>query len=424
VARIRFLAISDVHGKEDLVDRFIEWMHRENLPYDFVVAAGDIGNPQRAGSMCRILRKISSSLKKTVYYVRGNWDIEGACGDRSLVDLDEVGPLLFGNIALVGHGRIAEPYELPGVVRVTVLITHYPPFSILDKGKLIDSNHRSLHAGVVDINYLIDHYRPRVHVFGHSHSYGGLDVEHNGVVYVNAARLDRLLKSGESIGNYAVIDVSDTGEVRVEWRFVNGVWKRCLGCGKVVHIPDKWSLCRKCAHRSELKFAKISGVPHMAKLVFRDQASGSQLAVQRVKIPLYTIKDYATYDEFLDAVVLREVKNMLSGSNSKVFELPKDKVLEYYNSANSRRMTPFSEYLFACNEKNSGKQLCLIMRVFSADKRAHVLWKVSEEPGTGRKLLEQYILFRSEPAQALNFLVQQLAESGFKVLTYSVEPCD
>jgi predicted phosphodiesterase len=71
VARIRFLAISDVHGKEDLVDRFIEWMHRENLPYDFVVAAGDIGNPQRAGSMCRILRKISSSLKKTVYYVRG-----------------------------------------------------------------------------------------------------------------------------------------------------------------------------------------------------------------------------------------------------------------------------------------------------------------------------------------------------------------
>jgi Icc-related predicted phosphoesterase len=424
VARIRFLAISDVHGKEDLVDRFIEWMHRENLPYDFVVAAGDIGNPQRAGSMCRILRKISSSLKKTVYYVRGNWDIEGACGDRSVVDLDEVGPLLFGNIALVGHGRIAEPYELPGAVRVTVLITHYPPFSILDKGKLIDSNHRSLHAGVVDINYLVDHYRPRVHVFGHSHSYGGLDVEHNGVVYVNAARLDRLLKSGESIGNYAVIDVSDTGEVRVEWRFVNGVWKRCLGCGKVVHIPDKWSLCRKCAHRSELKFAKISGVPHMAKLVFRDQASGSQLAVQRVKIPLYTIKDYATYDEFLDAVVLREVKNMLSGSNSKVFELPKDKVLEYYNSANSRRMTPFSEYLFACNEKNSGKQLCLIMRVFSADKRAHVLWKVSEEPETGRKLLEQYILFRSEPAQALNFLVQQLAESGFKVLTYSVEPCD
>jgi Predicted phosphoesterases, related to the Icc protein len=244
VARIRFLAISDVHGKEDLVDKFLEWVQKENLAYDFIVAAGDIGNPQRAGSMCRILRKISSTLKKNVYYVKGNWDIEGTCGDKSVLDLDDTGPLIFGNIALIGHGRIAEPYEIPSTVRVSVLVTHYPPFSILDRGKVIDSNHRSLHAGVIDINYLIDHYKPRVHIFGHSHSFGGLDVEHNGVVYVNVARLDRLLKNGESIGNYAIIDVSDTGEVKVEWRFINGVWKKCTSCGRIVHIPDKWSLCR------------------------------------------------------------------------------------------------------------------------------------------------------------------------------------
>jgi Icc-related predicted phosphoesterase len=422
VARIRFLAISDVHGKEDLVDKFLEWVQKENLAYDFIVAAGDIGNPQRAGSMCRILRKISLTLKKNVYYVKGNWDIEGTCGDKSVLDLDDTGPLIFGNIALIGHGRIAEPYEIPSTVRVSVLVTHYPPFSILDRGKVIDSNHRSLHAGVIDINYLIDYYKPRVHIFGHSHSFGGLDVEHNGVVYVNVARLDRLLKNGESIGNYAIIDVSDTGEVKVEWRFINGVWKKCTSCGRIVHIPDKWSLCRKCAHRTELKFARITGVPYVAKLIFRDLTSGLQVASPQVKIPFHTLKDYSTYEEFLDALVLREARNMLSSDNSRVVEVPKDKVLEFYNQVNNKRMTPFSEYLFACNDKVSGKQLCLVMRVFSADKRAHVLWKIKEDSETGKRTLEQYILFKNEPAQALNFLVSQLAESGFKVLTYSLEP--
>jgi hypothetical protein len=62
------------------------------------------------------------------------------------------------------------------------------------------------------------------------------------------------------------------------------------------------------------------------------------------------------------------------------------------------------------------------MRVFSADKRAHVLWKIKEDSETGKRTLEQYILFKNEPAQALNFLVSQLAESGFRVLTYSLEP--
>lgn len=421
MSRVRFLAVSDVHGKEDLVDKFIEWVQRDSLPYDFVVAAGDMGNPQRPGSMCRILKKIASSLKKNVYYVKGNWDIEGSCGDPAVLDLDETGPLFFGNIVLVGHGRRAEPYDIPRANNVTVLVTHYPPYSILDRGKVIDSNHRSLHAGVVDINYLIDVYRPRVHVFGHSHSYGGLDVEHNGVVYVNVARLDRLLKNGESIGNYAVIDVGGSGDVRVEWRFINGTWKRCAGCGRVVHIPEKWALCRRCAHKSELKFTKITGVPYRARLVIKDPLTQKLVYSKEVRIPFYTLKDYQTLEEFVDAVVLREAKSFLSDGSSKVLELPKDKVLEFYNSSSAKRLTPFSEYLFACDESVSGSKLCLLMRVFSADKQAHVMWKISEEAETGRRLLEQYVLFKEEQASMLNFLVRRLSEAGFKVLAYSLE---
>ncbi len=422
MAKLRILAVSDVHGKEDIVDRFVDWAKGENVSYDIVVAAGDIGNPQRPGSMCRILSKISRGLQKPVYYVRGNWDIEGDCNLQQVFDLDSVGPVYFGDIALVGHGRRVKPFRFERQVRTVVLVTHYPPFSILDRGKVIDSYHHSPHAGVIEINYLIDYYRPRVHIFGHSHSFGGLDVEHNGTVYVNVARLDRLLKSGDPIGNYALVDVSSSGDVRVEWRFINGVWKRCSGCGRVVHIPDKWTLCRKCAHKNDLKFTRVSGIPYRALLTFRDISTGSTMERREVRIPFYTLKDNLTLEDFLDIIVTRTFKSILSsGQGVKIFEIPKDKLIEFYGTGANDSLTPFSEYLFSCNENLHSYRLCLIMKIFSIDKRAHVFWEITSDNEKFYKISTEYILFREGSISPDSHLLRQLLDSGFRAVSYKIE---
>lgn len=421
MAKLRILAFSDVHGKEDIVEKFIEWIKSDNVSYDVVVAAGDIGNPQRGGSMCRILKRVSENLQKPVYFVKGNWDIEGNCGLQGVFDLDEKGPVYFGDIALVGHGRRAEPFKLEKQVKTTVLVTHYPPFSILDKGKVIDSYHHSIHAGIIEINYLVDYYRPRVHIFGHSHSFGGLDIEHNGVLYVNVARLDRLLKTGEPIGNYAIIDVSSNGEVRVEWRFINGTWKKCSGCGRIVHVPEKWALCRKCAHKADLKFTKVGGVPYRALLVLRDAYTGAPIERREVKIPFYTLKDSLTLEDFLDIVVTKAFKEIFSTGDFKVLEVPKDKVIEFYGRGKGGPLTPFSEYLFSCNETVGERKLCLLMRVFSVDKRAHVFWRIASTGPNSFSIESEYVLFKDNALNPATQLLKQLSEMGFKAVSYRLE---
>lgn len=417
MGRLRILALSDVHGKEDIVQSFIDWVKKDNVSYDIIVAAGDIGNPQRPGSMCRVLRSLAENLGKSVYYVKGNWDVEKDCGDQRVYDLDLTGPVLFGDILLVGHGRRAEPYALPTGMKSVVLVTHYPPFSILDKGKLIDSYKHSLHAGIPEINYLVEKYKPLVHIFGHSHSFGGLEVELNGVKYVNVARLDRLAKNGEPMGNYAIIDVSNTG-VRVDWRFIKGLWKKCSGCGRIVHIPEKWSMCRKCANRTEVKLTRLQGVGNRYLLKLMDSVSGSVLLQRDLQIPVQTIGDKTAFEDFLDLMIVRSAKSFLQIDGSRVIEIPKDKVLEYYKSGKSSPLVPFSEYLFACNSAEGGERLCTLMKVFSSDKRAHVLWKVQD--AGGEKVIE-YILFSGEVLRSDPELPRALLQAGFIPLAYWLE---
>ena len=100
-----------------------------------------------------------------------------------------------------------------------------------------------------------------------------------------------------------------------------------------------------------------------------------------------------------------------------MIELPKDKVLEYYRSQRSSPLTPFSEYLFACSNADDGERLCALMKVFSRDKRAHVLWKINAE---GARVAE-YVLFSREALSASPELPQELSRVGFTPLVYSLE---
>jgi Icc-related predicted phosphoesterase len=65
-----------------------------------------------------------------------------------------------------------------------VLITHTPPFRILDRPT------RGGHLGCRHLRAAVERIQPRLHVFGHVHASGGT-VEHGPTQFVNAACLHR-----------------------------------------------------------------------------------------------------------------------------------------------------------------------------------------------------------------------------------------
>lgn len=64
---------------------------------------------------------------------------------------------------------------------VDVLVTHGPPFGVLDT--VVPDNE---HVGCADLAVELTRIRPKVHVFGHIHSGAGMEVR-DGTTYVNAS---------------------------------------------------------------------------------------------------------------------------------------------------------------------------------------------------------------------------------------------
>lgn len=69
---------------------------------------------------------------------------------------------------------------------VDVLITHNPPFGVLD---FSDYGTGTVHYGDTILMQKILALRPRCHLFGHNHSICGIEV-HSGITFSNAAVLD------------------------------------------------------------------------------------------------------------------------------------------------------------------------------------------------------------------------------------------
>jgi Icc-related predicted phosphoesterase len=70
-------------------------------------------------------------------------------------------------------------------VGTDVLITHGPPFGILDKEDIWRE-----HMGCVQLNKAVQRVRPRLHVFGHIHGGRGREEGTNGTCFVNCAALN------------------------------------------------------------------------------------------------------------------------------------------------------------------------------------------------------------------------------------------
>ncbi|MEM2185912.1 MAG: metallophosphoesterase family protein, partial [Thermofilaceae archaeon] len=160
----QLLCLSDLHGKLNAVREFIASIDTVELQaVDAVVIAGDIGDPQDAKTFHHVMAEISK-LGKPVFYVKGNWDVNAPTGmlreDPLVADLESIGPVELNGVTLVGHASSLEPIRR-SMKRPVVLVTHYPPFSILDRGRKLEAvaAHGS-YTGLPEVNYLISYYKP------------------------------------------------------------------------------------------------------------------------------------------------------------------------------------------------------------------------------------------------------------------------
>ncbi|MCS7104693.1 MAG: metallophosphoesterase [Thermofilaceae archaeon] len=419
---VRLLCISDVHGRQEAARELVSSIEQSTLKgIDAIVIAGDVGSPQREDAFYSVIKELMK-FDKPVLYIRGNWDVNlptGILNEEPLVaDLEFLSPLELKGMTIVGHATSLKPSK-EFTKRPLTLVTHYPPFSVLDKGKKAEVAHYSPHTGLPEINYLVAHYKPVVHVFGHCHALGGVEVKHGGVTFVNVSRLDRVDKNGEIIGNYALIFIGKNGNVDVKWRFINGVWKQCSRCGKRVNLPSEWSLCRKCASRFELNFKKLDKSLERIIISVREINKNEFVFRDNFYIPVTTLKDEEAYEDFIEYLIFQKLKEIALKDNYKILSLTKDKVIEYYTE-NPNSGISFSEYLFSCNEEKMGKKVCILMKLYILDKKAQVLWKIKHK----EKVLESEYVLAKEEIFKNNNLANDLENHGFIPLSYSVEKAE
>lgn len=70
---------------------------------------------------------------------------------------------------------------------VDILVTHTPPFGIMDQAY---AWYRKVRTGCPSLLKKVKEIKPKLHVFGHIHEHGGKTKEYDGTIFVNAAHVN------------------------------------------------------------------------------------------------------------------------------------------------------------------------------------------------------------------------------------------
>jgi len=194
---VKFVFISDTHSLHEQVDlpegdvlvhagdfsmrgtlpevsAFLDWLERQPHRYKVLVAGNHDFLAEREPGVFRAL------LPESVIYLENSGvEIEGLRLWGSPIT-----PWFFDWAFNRHRGADIRPYWEAIPSGTDVLITHGPPYGILDE-VLRDPRP----VGCRDLLRRIEEIRPRVHVFGHIHEgYGQL--ERDGTRFINAASVD------------------------------------------------------------------------------------------------------------------------------------------------------------------------------------------------------------------------------------------
>jgi Icc-related predicted phosphoesterase len=194
---MRIVCVSDTHGFHRLLD----------VPdAEIFIHAGDFSTPRATAEELDDFNTWLASLPhKHKIVVAGNHDklfetqpklarsrLSAAVYlEQSAVTLDgihfwgcPVTPVLPHMAFAVARGSAGKYWDkMPA--ETDVLITHGPPFGILDKEDIC-----SEHMGCMQLNKAVQRVRPRLHIFGHIHGGRGREEGPNDTRFVNCATLN------------------------------------------------------------------------------------------------------------------------------------------------------------------------------------------------------------------------------------------
>jgi Icc-related predicted phosphoesterase len=198
---MRLVLISDTHDMHDLV---------EVPDGDVLVHAGDLTMAGDVHSCQKALTWLNNQPHKHVVLTAGNHDFafEREWAKRQL-DLGRITYLENNGTAIDGvtfWGSPVQPWFMSWAFNVhrgapikefwdkipnsvDVLITHGPPWGILDQAR----RDRSEHLGCEELIKRVEYVNPLIHVFGHIH--GSAGIEHRGKTqFINASVVDEAYK--------------------------------------------------------------------------------------------------------------------------------------------------------------------------------------------------------------------------------------
>lgn len=194
---LRIVSISDTHGKHAKV----------RLPDgDVLIHAGDFMTyGDRLSEIASFNHWLSKQPHRHKVVIAGNHDLLLE-SDPSLARAQLTAAIYLENSAVeieglhiwgspqqprfldwafnVDRGPAIRQYWNKIPTKTDILITHGPPFGILDK--IAPSGE---HLGCEELAIAVQRVRPKLHVFGHIHGGRGT-CEHDGTKYLNAAVLD------------------------------------------------------------------------------------------------------------------------------------------------------------------------------------------------------------------------------------------
>ncbi len=179
---MRILGVADIHNSQ-LKVKAINRIISEYSP-DIVIVAGDITTFGPSEAVKTILDSIEA---KTLLAIPGNADPIDSIKyiEESHAINIHLNPIKIAGFEFVGFGGSPEtpfgtPFELSEdeikkmlseilITENTILVTHAPPYGILDKTAA------GFHAGSKAIREIIDSSPPYIHIFGHIHEALGFE---------------------------------------------------------------------------------------------------------------------------------------------------------------------------------------------------------------------------------------------------------
>ena len=173
---MKILCVSDIHDDKKVLKKIDEAIEKHGI--DVMINAGDFLDKKDA-------KKYFGKLKIKTFFVHGNWDNNIQTDNKNVSimknEIEEFMGYYF--VGLDSRFIIIEEVfkytkDIPS--EKMILITHEPPFGILDT-TWIGNN-----AGFLEFRELAETKKPILHVFGHIHESAGY-ANHEGTLFVNAA---------------------------------------------------------------------------------------------------------------------------------------------------------------------------------------------------------------------------------------------